>query len=336
MKKTFLAAIAIVAALVIVLAASFALVQSQAGSGSLAVMGTDPPTGPQGMSDATAHYRSVQAHRAGSDMSSGWTQLSGSGTLDLTASGQAQVMAVSQVNAADYDAFRFEVESVSVVYQGQTYTAAVASSTITATSQKVQVSPGGSASALVDMRTFIQNAGTPSAPQLIFTASAYATGVPPQASTSLSLQVGATVSLSGQPWFASFESQTSANVKVVSASLASGSLTVNLQNSGGVSGQIQEIIVTPVSAFGSLSTYLPASYGGSAVFTVAGSGSVQQATTLQASTLSSAGATIASGASSTLTYSGDIAQGSGIVSGEQYIVTCVGANTYASTTVVAS
>ena len=343
MKKTFVTAIAIVAALVIVLAAAVALLQyqpSQEGSGILAVMGTDPPTTPDGVSAAHAHYNSVQAHKTGSDMSSGWTQVSGSGTLDLMASGSAQVMATSQVNAGAYDAFRFNVDAVDIVYQGQAYAATVASSTITATSQsKVQVNSTSSATALVDVRTFVQNTATASNPQFVFSATAVATSVPEQAS--LSLQIGATLDLASQAWFSSFETQTSANVNVVSAALASSSLTLNLKNSGEASGQVQEIIITPVSASSSLSGTLPTSYSNSAIFTVSGSGTLQQTSSLQASTLSTAGATVSSGATGSLSYSGNIAMdgtltSSGIVSGEQYVVTCIGANTFASTTVVAS
>ena len=56
------------------------------------------------------------------------------------------------------------------------------------------------------------------------------------------------------------------------------------------------------------------------------------------------GANISSGSSASLNYNGNIALGStlggvqisGILAGQEYIVTCIGANTYASTTVVAS
>ena len=346
MKKTFVTAIAIAAALVIAVAAAVALIQYQSptksASGNLAIMGTDPPIAAQGVSQAHAHYRSVQAHRAGSSMSSGWTQVSGSGTLDLMASGTAEVMAASQVDAATYDAFRFDVDSVTVVYQGQAYNSTIASSTITATLQSaVKVSSNASATALVDLRTVIQNTATASSPQFVFSATAAATSFPAQPSTTLSLRVGATVDLTAQPWFSSFESQTTANVDVVSAVLSGTSLTLDFQNTGGASGQVQEIIISPVSATTSLSLSLPASFNGSAVFAVSGSGTVQQVSSLQASILSSSGATIASNASSTLSYSGNIAMstgllGSGIVQGQQYLITCVGANTYTSTTVVAS
>ena len=344
MKKTHVAAIAIAAALVL-LAAAVALVQyqpSQAPAGQLTVMGTDPPVASYGVSDATASYSSVYAHQSGSSMASGWTQVSGSGTLDLMASqGTAQALATSQVNAASYDAFRFNIDSVKVVYQGQTYAATVASSTVTAESQsQVQVASDSSAAAVVDLRTVVVNTATASSPQFVFSATAEATSVPPSALASLSLNLGTIIDLSGQAWWSAFVTQTSSNVNVA-ASLSGNSLSLNLQNSGSADGQVQEIIVTPVSASTFASAYLPSSLSGSAVFAVSGSGAVQQSSALQASSMLNGGATVTSGASDSLSYNGNIAtssgiQASGIVSGQQYIVTCIGANTYASTTVVAS
>lgn len=344
MKKMQIAAVAIALALVLVLAAAVALLYqpTSPGSGTLAILGTDPALTSHGVSYAHMHYSSVSAHRAGSSMSGGWVRVSGSGSMDLMAQGTGQVLATSKVNAADYDAFRFNVNSVDVVYQGQNYTASVATSTITAASQsKVNVNSSSSATALVDVRTFIQNTATTSSPQFVFSASAVATSVPAQATGSLSLQLGVTLDLSSQAWFASFESQTSANVGIVSATLAEGALNLTMQNSGDASGEVQEVIITPVSATTILSASLPSSLSGSAVFAVSGSGSLQQWSSLQASTLSEAGATVASGSTSSLAYSGNISMGgsavsNSVVSGQQYVITCIGADTYASTTVVAS
>ncbi len=347
MKKTYVAAIAILAAFVLVLAAAVALTQNQpspsgSGSGSLAVMGTDPPVAASGVSDSTIAYSSVMAHVAGSDIASGWTQVSGSGSMDLMASqGTAQILATSRVNAATYDAFRFNVDSVKVVYQGQTYVATVASGTITAQSQsKVHVNSSTTAAAVVDMRTVIENTATTSNPQFVFSATAVATSVPPQTTLAISLQLGSTVDLSSQAWWNTFQAQTTA-VLNVDAAITSNSMVLNLKNSGGADAEIQEIIVTPVSASAYGSASLPSTLSGSAVFTVSGSGSVQQASSIQASALLNGGATVASGSSTTLNYSGTISsnsslQLSGVVTGQQYIITCIGANTYASTTVVAS
>ena len=196
MKKTSVSAIAIAVAFVIVLATAFALMnfpsQSQSRSGTLAIMGTDPAVASSGVSDATVAYTSVYAHQAGSDMASGWTQVSGSGTMDLMASqGTAQTLAASQVKAATYDAFRFNVDSCKVVYQSRTYATTLASTTITAHSQSaVDVNASSKAAALVDLRTFIVNTANASSPQFVFSATAVATSVPPQTAASLSLQTG--------------------------------------------------------------------------------------------------------------------------------------------------
>jgi len=348
MKKTIVAAIAIVAALLVVLAAAVAFIQyqspSQSGSGTLAVMGTDPAVAASGVSDATIAYSSVYAHTAGSDMASGWTQVSGSGSMDLMASqGTAQTLATSQVGAATYDAFKFNVDSCKVVYQGQSYVTTVSSSTITAESQsKVQVNSSSTAAAVVDLRTFIENTGTTSSPQFIFSATAMATSVPPSTVAALSLQLGATSDLSAQGWWSAFVAQTSTNLNVA-ATLSSSSMVLDLQNSGGANAQVQEIVITPVSASAFAGASLPASFSSSAVLTVTESGSVQQSSSLQATALLNSGAIINSGSSANLNFNGNIALGStvgvqisGIVAGQQYIVTCIGANTYASTTVVAS
>ena len=137
--------------------------------------------------------------------------------------------------------------------------------------------------------------------------------------------------------------RTSTNLNV-GATLSGDSLVLNLQNSGGADAQVQEVIVTPVSASAFAGASLPASFSGSAVFTVSSSGSVQQSSSLQATALLDSGARVASGSSANLDFNGNIAIGSaiggvqvtGVVAGQQYIVTCIGSNTYASTTVVAS
>jgi hypothetical protein len=343
MKKTYVA-VAIAAALLIVLAAAVAILQyapSQSGSGQLAIMGTDPPVYSEGVRDAQAHYNSVQAHKSGSDQSSGWVQVSGSGTLDLMASGSAQTMATSQVNAGTFDAFRFN--SVKVTYNNQDYMATVASTTITAQSQShVQVNDSSSAAAVVDVRTFVMNTGNSSQPQFVFSATAVATSVPPSALVSISLQVGTTATLSGT-WWSDFQARTSTDVNLA-ATLTANSMVLTMHNSGSANAEVQEVIVTPVSASVFASGTLPSSFTDSAVFTSDTSGSLQSSDSLQGTALLNGGATLASGASTTMNYNGAILMNfgsgslnvSGVLAGQQYLITVIGANTYTSAVVVAT
>jgi Domain of unknown function (DUF4382) len=348
MKKTYVAAIAVAALLTVALAVGAALVNSQSpsqNSGNLTVMGTDPPVAAQGVTAASVHYSSVQAHSAGSDMASGWAQVSGSGTLDLMAGqGAATTLATSKVGAGTYDAFRFNVDSAKVTYQGTEYTATTATTTVTAVSHdRVTVNSNSSAAAVVDLRTFVMNTGDTSKPAFIFSASAAATAVPQDALLSLTLQVGSKADLSAQAWWSSFVSETSTDVHL-QATMTGSSLHLVVQNSGGSSAEVQEVIITPASASAYGSASLPSSLTGSAVFTVDGSGTVQHTTTFQSAALLSGGANVASGGSETLSYSGSInldfggasVSVSGILAGQEYLVTVIGANTYASTTVVAS
>jgi hypothetical protein len=302
----------------------------------LTIMGTDPAIAAEGVSDATVSYSSVMAHQAGTDTASGWTQVSGSGTMDLMAQdGTAQALAASQVNAAAYDAFRLKVDSCRVVYQGQTFTATVTSSTLTAQSQdKVQVDTSGSSAAVVDLRTFIENAGSSSSPQFVFSATAMATVVPSQTTLTLGLNLGGTVDISTQSWWNTFKAQTRSNLELT-GTVSGGSVVLDTKNSGSADAEVQEIVVTPVSGTINLSTTLPSSLTGSLVFTVGPSGSVQQSSSLQASTLSNSGAVVTSGRSSRITFN-VTSQTAELITGQEYVITCVGANTYARTTVVAS
>ena len=347
MKKTTIATIAAVALLAVsagVAIAYLQIPQSPANAGQLSIFGTDPPVAASGVTYASVHYSSVAAHTAGSDMASGWTQVSGSGTLQLTGSaGAAQNLATSNVSAGAYDAFRFNVDSAKVTYQGRDYVATVASSTITAQSQnRVQVVHSAKAAAVVDLKTFLINTGTNSSPQFIFSASAAAQAIPSSALASLNLNVGSTATLSTQAWWSDFVASTTADVSLVST-VSGSSMTVNAVNTGSAKADIQEIIVTPISLTATASGSLPSSFTGSAVFTVNGTGTVQSTTSLQSTALLNAGASLASGASTTLSFNGNIqtnfglvsVQLSGIVTGQEYLVTVIGANTYASTVVVA-
>lgn len=347
MKKTYAAVIAIVAVLLIAVtatAAYYSQVQGAAGDGQLAILGADPLIAASGVTDAQVQYTSVAAHTAGSAMSSGWVQVSGSRTMDLMASGSAQTIATAKVKTGAYDAFRFTIDSAKVTYQAHVYTATVASPTVTAVSQsRVQVNQSSSATAtaIVYMASFIQNTGNSSSPAFVLSATANATSVPPSALVSVRLSLGVSLGLSGS-WWNSFVASTTTQA-TLSGTLTNGNLAVVVYNAGAPDIHVQEVIISPISASAYASSSLPASLSGSAVFDVVGSGSLQSETSASAVTLANTGATIASGSSATLNYNGNVnldfggvSQVTGVVAGQQYIVTAIGANTYTSAIVVAS
>lgn len=320
---------------------------SQPKTGQFAMGATDPPIAASGVTDAKVVYNGVAVHKAGFASNSGWVTLNSTGTIDLMSSANiSQTIAEASIQSGTYDMARINIVSGTVVYNDKNYTAAIASGTINASlQQKAQVNSSAPSEAIIDLRTFIINSGNSTSPQYIISACARATAVPPNAVTSASLQVGAKTALIGKAWWTAFVDQTSNKIVITSATLTNGSLNLVLKNTGNATADVQTVIVTPISSAGSTSVSLPASLASSSVFALSSSGSMQQSNTLQGvALLSSVGTQVSAASSVTLNYSGPISLGfglsgvlhiTGIVSGQQYLITCMGANTYSNLVVVA-
>ncbi len=320
---------------------------SQQKTGELPMGVTDPPVAASGVSDAQVKYNGVAVHRAGSPSDSGWVDINASGTIDLTSSANvSQTVAEEEVQSGTYDMARINITSGMVVYNNEKYAAAISSGSINATmQQEAQVNSSQASEAIIDLRTFIINSGNSSSPQFIISATAKATAEPPSAITSASLQVGARTSLQGQAWWTAFVDQTSTRVIISSATLTNGSLDFDLKNTGNSTADVQTVIITPLSATAIANASLPSSLAGSAVFTLSSTGSMQESNTLQGvALLTSVGTQVGASSSTTVSYTGNVALGfgltgilqiDGVVSGQQYLITCMGANTYSSIVVVA-
>ena len=320
--------------------------RQQGSTGDFAMMATDPPVVASGVTAASVTYSSMAVHAAGSGSARGWVQLNGTGSINLMSSANvSQTIAAAKIQSGTYDMVRMGIQSASVTYHNQVYAAAVASSNITARLQSdVQVSSAQSSAAIVDLRTFVINSANSSTPQFVFSACARATTVPPGQTSSSSLQVGAQTHLQGS-WWVGFKDQTSTNISISAATLSSGSLSLKMKNTGNDTADIQTVIVTPVqSGSAKASATLPTSLSGSAIFTVNSAGSLQASNSLQGAVLLGGNnSTLAAGSSTTLSYSGTISLGfgvvgiqlSGVVPGQQYLVTLMGANTFGSVVVTA-
>jgi hypothetical protein len=320
--------------------------RQQGSTGDFAMMATDPPVVASGVTAASVTYSSMAVHTAGSGSASGWVQLNGTGSINLMSSANvSQTIAAAKIRSGTYDMVRMGIQSASVTYHNQVYAAAVASSNITTRLQSnVQVSSAQSSAALVDLRTFVINSANSSTPQFVFSACARATTVPQGQTSSSSLQVGAQTHLQGS-WWVGFKDQTSTNISISAATLSSGSLGLQMKNTGNETANIQTVIITPISSGSAkASASLPTSLSGSAIFTVNSAGSLQASNSLQGAVLlGGSNSTLAAGSSTTLNYSGSISLGfgvigiqlSGVVPGQQYLVTVMGANTFGSVVVTA-
>ena len=320
---------------------------SSSGQGNLAMQLTDPPTTAAGVSSAVVTYNGIAVHSASASSTTGWVHMNATGTIDLMSSANvSETMATAKVQSGAYDQAQINITSGTVTYDNHQYVATISSGTITAQMQQnAQVTASSTAQAIIDLRTFIINSGNSTSPQFIISATAKATSEPPSAVTSASVKVGSKTNLQGQSWWTVFVDETSTNATITSATLTANSLDIQVQNSGNATADIQTVIITPISSSASVNSSLPATLSGSEVFTLTSSGSLQASNTLQGvALLSAVGTSIQVGSSTTLSYSGVLSLGFGstgilqinvVVSGQDYLVTCMGANTFASTTVVA-
>ena len=325
------------------------------GNGRMAVMATDPYSSAGGTRQYE-HYKSVEAHRTNAGGQStttsttaqgpsgaGWVSLDATGWLQLNALVNASdTVALQNVSAGTYDSVRFYIDQAIVTYNGQNYTARTGSGEITAAlGGNAQVNGGSTTVVLFDLRTVVVNAGSSSGPSFVVTSSARADVVPSGSVASASLQVGVRTDLTSNAWFRSFVGG-SAHLIITASALSTSSLSVTVEDTGSESSNVTLVILTPLSAGASARVLIPGSLDGSAVFQVSGSGSLQTTTDVLAQLSSGSGATVTSSGSSTFKYSGTIQFGTGISAvigvqpGQSYLVTVIGDNSVASSTVVAS
>lgn len=354
--------VAVIAAAVVLSYPSPTGTNASGSNGKMAVMGTDPYSSGSNSQEYVDYYQ-IQAHRtqAGGQPSSsttttvsttqggssaGWVKLNASGTLHLnTLVNASQTLALASISAGTYDAIRLYITSVTVTYNGQNYTAHMGSDMITASlSGNAQVSGSSTTVVLFDMRTVVVNTGSSSSPQLVFTSSARADVVASSDVTSASLQVGARTDLSTSSWFQAFAHE-NARFEITAAAISSSSLSVTVKDSGAETANATLVIVTPVSVLANAQVVIPDSLQGSAVFVVGPGGSltaVSSASLLAQVTSPGSGLSVSSSSSATMMFSGAIQFGTGVglqagvQTGQSYLVTVIGTNTVASTTVTAT
>ena len=94
------------------------------GSGTLAVLMTDPPTVPDGVTAVYINYSSVEIHIANAGNQSGWTDLKSSGEINLMSIvNESQTIASTNITSGKFNGLRFNVTSAVVTFQGTNYTA---------------------------------------------------------------------------------------------------------------------------------------------------------------------------------------------------------------------
>ena len=94
------------------------------GSGTLAVMMTDPPTVPDGVTNVYINYSDVEVHFSNAANQTGWTDLNSNGSIDLmSVVNESQTIASTNITSGRFNGLRFNVTSAVVTFNGENYTA---------------------------------------------------------------------------------------------------------------------------------------------------------------------------------------------------------------------
>ena len=200
-------------------------------SGTLAVLLTDPPTVPNGVTAVYATYSGVQVHVNGAGNLSGWYDLHSSGQINLMrVIDVGQTIASTSVPAGTYGALRFNITAATVAYQGQNFTAHVATNNVTGSQLTVlivggiQVSSGQNSAAIIDMTPTVILAGNSTIPQFVFVNAARAYTIPADSVSRAWILKEHQVNLTTQGWWGKI--MDSAHYQLTTVSLSPNSLAL--------------------------------------------------------------------------------------------------------------
>ncbi len=327
---------------------------SPSGSGTLAVLMTDPPTVPDGVTAVYINYSDVEVHVANAGNQTGWTDLQTSGSIDLMSIvNESQTIAATNITSGKFNGLRFNVTSAVVTFEGVNYTADLVYQEHTLyvwIPGGIVISNGQTTGAMIDLSPTVLLLGNTTDPTFAFIPAATAYALPAN-SVSNHPRVGDRNDyhhgISAGIW-------SMTKFQLTSASLSPSSLSVSVQNTGNATIIFHMVAVTststpsggwvPSSAIGPVSKI-------SEFFVVAPNGSLLSLTADSRQgaiqTLALSGYSLAPGASVTFTYNGALTIGAfallqghtptqGIVTGQKYIVTVLGSGQHAQIAVTAS
>lgn len=218
--------------------------------GTLSVLLTDPPSVPANVTAVYVTYSNVGVHVGKAGNQTGWTNANVTGTIDLMKMvNVSSTIAIVKVSTGVYNALRFNVSSALVTFNGDNYTAFVPKAELTVIIPGgIQVNSTSTAGAIIDMHPTVLNIGSRSTPEFIVDTAASVFSVPPSAITNAIQHVGAVMGIGNQGWWQRINEQYTANISITSASVANGSLSVTIQNTGNQSVTLSTLTVAPVGS----------------------------------------------------------------------------------------
>lgn len=247
-------AVALAVALAAIVGAAYVLPSnlqpnpSPAGTGTLSILLTDPPTIPAGVTGVFATYSNVAVHVSGAGNQSGWQEVNTAGTLNLLKMVNVSTTIASvSVKTGVYDALRFNISAAEVTFDGKNYTAFIPKAMISVSIPGgVSVATSKSSAAIIDLHPTILNIGSRSTPEFIVNAAANVFNIPSDQVTDQMKDHGFMMPIGDAPWWMHINEQYTANLQVAGAVLQSNSYSVTLKNTGTSTVSIGSLILTPV------------------------------------------------------------------------------------------
>lgn len=331
--------------------------QTAGSSGNVAVLMTDPPTVPDGVTAVYITFENMRIHVSSAGNYTGWHVLNLQGEIDLmSVINSTQTVAAANITSGDFNALAFNVTSALVTFQGQNYTADLVyqEHTLFVPIQGgINVTNGQSAAAVIDVSPTVLLLGNLTDPTFAFIPAATGYTIPAQSVSTLQLKVGERDNITNASWWVTIVKQS--KFQITGVSLTPTSLSFNVTNVGNypVDLKIADVFSRtsvsggniPLSDFSQLlmqsEVFVLQRNGTMAAVTVVGNGAVEHL-------IDSAGYILPVGRSVTFTYSGNVTIGVAITSiskhastqavepGGLYVLSVSGSGMVAQTAVSAS
>ena len=226
------------------------------GSGTLALLMTDPPTVPNGTSAVYITYTDMAIHLSSASNNTGWHILNVKGQIDLM-----QIINVSQTIASVniqngiFDALAFNITSATITFDNKNYSAYLVykeHNLFIRISGGITITKGETSAAVIDLTPTVLLLGDPSDPSFAFIPAARGYTIPAQSIP----HVGQIADVSNQSWFLTNQPR----FEIMQASITPESLSISVKNTGDVSLDFTLAAVTSValSATAHLPRTLPA------------------------------------------------------------------------------
>jgi Domain of unknown function (DUF4382) len=292
-------------------------VTSISGTGTLAVLLTDPPTVPNGTTAVYVTYSGLAVHISGAANNSGWHVLNAQGQINLMSIiNVTQTIASADIQSGVFDRLAFNITSATVTFQGSNHSAYLVyedHTLVVPIVGGITITNGQTSAAVIDLTPTVLLLGDPSNATFAFIPAARGYTIPAQSIPQTQLHVGQNQELNNQSWYQNNQPK----FEITNVTLTPISLSITVANTGNVPLEFTLAAVTSLTSpgggmygMGEMRQTLPSVVSVSEFFVVYSNTSLIPLTTNNHASItkviSGAGYNLPPHASVTFKYSGEI------------------------------